>query len=55
METAHVKPATDEEIRRAIREGFESGEKEGWVPFQEVMKKAQAILKKHERKLKKAA
>ena len=52
---AHSEPATDEEIRRAIREGFESGEKEGWIPFQDVMKKAQAILKKHERKLKKAA
>lgn len=44
--TAHNEPATDEEIRRAIREGFESGDKEGWVSAEEVMKKAHAILKK---------
>ena len=55
MKTASQQPATDEEIRRAIIEGFESGEKEGWIPAAEVMKKARAILKKHERKLKKAA
>lgn len=55
MKTASQQPATDEETRRAIIEGFASGEKEGWTPAAEVMKKARAILKKHERKLKKAA
>ena len=58
METiSKQQPATDDdaEIHRAIREGFESGETEGWIPAEEVMKKARAILKKRERKLKKAA
>jgi predicted transcriptional regulator len=40
---------------QAIQEGFESGEKEGWVSHEKVMAGVDRILKKHERKARKAA
>ncbi len=55
--TSKQQPAADDdaEIRRAIREGFESGETEGWIDAEEVMNQARAILEQHERKLKEDA
>lgn len=55
MKTARKEPSTDEEIRRAIREGFESGEKEGWVSEEDFLNACHKVLEKHERKLKEAA
>ena len=53
--TEHQEHPENEAIRNAIREGFESGEKEGWVSEEDFLKACHNVLKKHERKLKKAA
>ena len=53
--TTKPQQATEEEIRRAIQEGFESGEKEGWISEADFLKECHKVLKKHECKLKKAA
>lgn len=55
MKTTPKQPVPPGDVERDIREGFKSGETAGWIDGEEVMKRARAILKKHERKLKKAA
>lgn len=37
----------EESLRREVEEGFASGEKEGWVPAEQVFADAHAIIEKH--------